>query len=310
MRSILSGALWLIAAVAIALGAAGIVPGMQRTSDDPRAAGRGDTTVHAHLDLAEGELRALAEDVDALGVQARGALAALVANDIEGAATALTAGDALIAEVRMGSVALGRTLEDVPLIDTPEGRYLVSSGPRERLDRLRSGLQATAALEGAWASLTLGSIAAGRLSSLLAEHDQAVLDAAEHGRAGRYDEARTALDAADAAIAGARTMRDQLARTVDVTTLDAWLDRNADYDVALRALYDAVAAAGGRVTPAVREAAEDEAAAKARLPGDSRGLVLIMAEVGQGGLNSAVIAIEQARGGLAAALSETPQATP
>ena len=30
------------------------------------------------------------------------------------------------------------------------------------------------------------------------------------------------------------------AATVDVATLDQWLERSGDYDVALRALYDAV----------------------------------------------------------------------
>ena len=52
-----------------------------------------------------------------------------------------------------------------------------------------------------------------------------------------------------------------------------------------------------------------ERKAQDRLPPDTRGLVLIMAEIGRGGMNGAVIAIEQARGQLAEALAE-PAAEP
>ena len=303
MRSILSGALWLVAAMAISLGAAGIVTGMAG-SGTAAATARGDATVHAHLDTVEGELRTLATDVDALGVQARGALAALVGSDADAAATALAAGDSLLADITTSADAIRSALAAVPLVDTVEGRYLVSDGPWRRIERLRAAVDATTEIETAWGSLSEGSIAASRLSDLLADHDAAVLAAAEHGRAARYDEARSALDGADAAIDAARALRDELARSVDVTTLDAWLDRNAAYDAALRGLYDAVAAADGRVDAAVRRAAAAEAEAKARLPGDSRGLILIMSEIGRGGINGAVIAIEQARGELAAALVE------
>ena len=64
------------------------------------------------------------------------------------------------------------------------------------------------------------------------------------------------------------------------------------------------ATASGRVNSAVRKAMTEERKAKDRLPPDTRGLVLIMAEIGRGGMNGAVIAIEEARGQLSAALAE------
>ena len=73
--------------------------------------------------------------------------------------------------------------------------------------------------------------------------------------------------------------------TVDVAVLDEWLDRNAAYDVALRDLYAALDGVGGRVTDDVRDAIDAEQAAKERLPADSRGLILIMSEIGRGGMN-------------------------
>ena len=56
------------------------------------------------------------------------------------------------------------------------------------------------------------------------------------------------------------------------------------------------------VTDAVKEAIAAEQRAKERLPPDTRGLVVIMAEIAQGGMNQAVIAIEGAKGRLTAAI--------
>jgi hypothetical protein len=306
MRSIASGLAWLLAALAISLGASGIVAGMERSAAGADSAGltaRGDAIVDAHLDAVQAELAAMSDEVDALGVQARGALAALTQSDPDTAAAALATGDELVLAIRSRTARITAALADVPLLDTPAGRYEVSTRVRDRHARLTRALEATRQLEGAWASLAIGSVAASRLSSLLEDQVAAVLAAAAKGRAAQYAEALSALDGADAAIADARVLRDQLARTLDVATLDQWLDRNAAYDEALRGLYAALADSGGVVTDAVRRAAQAEADAKAELPGDSSGLILIMAQIGQGGMNGAVIAIEQARGQLADALA-------
>ena len=173
-----------------------------------------------------------------------------------------------------------------------------------RYAALVAATAATDGLQADWGRLTVGSVSAAQMSTLLAEHDRLVGEAAADGREAKYREALTVLDPADARLAEARSLRDVLVRTVDVSVLDEWIGRNAAYDVALRGLYKAVATARGRVTPAVRKAYTAEAAAKARLPPDSRGLVIIMAEIGRGGMNGTVIAIEDARGRLRAALND------
>jgi len=71
----------------------------------------------------------------------------------------------------------------------------------------------------------------------------------------------------------------------------------------LRRLYQALVDSKGKVNDEVRNAFEGEKAARSKLPPDSKGLVIILAEIGRGGLNQAVITIEQARGGLDSALS-------
>ena len=46
---------------------------------------------------------------------------------------------------------------------------------------------------------------------------------------------------------------------------------------------------------------------RSQLPGDTRALVVITSDIAQGGLNEAVIAIEEARGALAEALEVQEQ---
>ena len=89
-----------------------------------------------------------------------------------------------------------------------------------------------------------------------------------------------------------------MSSSVDVSILTAWIDRNAAYDTALRKLYTILRTSRGKATKAVQQAYADEQAARAQLPGDTRGLIVIMSDVARGGLNQAIIAIEEAKGRL------------
>ena len=59
----------------------------------------------------------------------------------------------------------------------------------------------------------------------------------------------------------------------------------------------------GASTEEIRKAVEKEQAAKDRLPPDTRSLVLIMADIGQGGINDAAADIDQAHSDLEEALA-------
>jgi hypothetical protein len=298
---------WLFAVAIIALGAAGIVAGM----DTPRADGgdrtgrsaRGDAAVDAALDDVEADLRALAGDIDALGEQGRVILASLSGNDTETATAATDRGAELVAAIDARAASIRDALDAVPLIGTPAAVYELSPATVDRHAAYRGALDATSGIDGAWTGLTIGSLSASRMSQLLAAHDAAVVAAAEAGRDADYDAALAKLDEADAAIAEAKTMRDRLAATVDVTTLNEWLDRSGDYDAALRKLYVAIERADGRITNAVRSAMREESRAKARLPPDTRSLVLIMSDIGQGGMNDSAAAIQTAHDDLLEALA-------
>ena len=305
LRPLVAGLIWLAIIVAIALGAAGLVtgldhpPGMAARADLTAA---GDAEVTPLLDAAEADLSSLADQVESLGTQARGALAAIGIADPLTGQTAIAEGDRLVADVVARTAALRRALADVPYVGTPAAGLTISDPIVARHAALVAALDATDGLDSAWARLTIGSLAATQMSGLLAEHDRLIVLAAERGLQAKYADAIKLIDEAESQITAARLLRDKLVATVEVSVLDEWLDRNANYDVALRDLYKAISKVGKKVTAATRDAVKAEAAARARLPPDGRGLVIIMAEIGRGGMNGAVIAIEEARAKLADAL--------
>jgi hypothetical protein len=304
-RRILAAVVWLALVLAIAMGAAGLVSGADHqpgTAARPELTFTRDAEVDAALGLATRDLEALVDKVAALGVQARGALAALNGTETSTVDVAIAEGDRLLDEMLAQTSAVRRELVGVPYVARLDAAMLISDARVARHTALVAALDATDGLQDAWVRLTSGSVTATQLSTLLARHDVEVTDAAALGRAARYEDAIERLDDADATVDEARTLRNQLANTVDVTVLDAWLDRIANYDEALRGLYVAYSNVGSRVTDELHEAKEAEEAALRELPSDTRGMVVIMAEIGRGGMNGAVIAIEEARGRLARAI--------
>ena len=305
LRRLIGGLIWLLIVVVIAMGAAGIVTGMDRSpGTDARAdlTAAGDAEVTPLLDAARDHLAGLADQVEALGTQARGALAALNSSDPATGQAAIAEGDRLVADVIARTAAIRRELAAVPYVGTPDAGLTVSDPVVARHAALVAALDATDGLDYSWARLTIGSVAATKMSALLAEHDRLVGVAAGQGRLAKYTDAIKTLDQAATQISDARILRDQLVATVEVSVLDQWLDRDAAYDTALRNLYAAISKVGKKVTDATKAAVKAEAEARARLPPDGRGLVIIMADIGRGGMNGAVIAIEEARAKLTDAL--------
>jgi hypothetical protein len=298
VRRVVALIVWLVAVIAIALGAAGIVAGLQTPApgggDRTGRTAHGDAVVAAALGPIETDLHTVADTVHTLSGQARGVLAAISSNDMTLAESAAASGTATVNGTATQAALIRTQLSGVPIVGSNEAAYSLSPAVRDRYQNDLDAVAATDGLTDAWTRLTVGSLSATRLSSLLTAHDKAVVDGAARGRAADYGAALRHLDDADAAITDARALRDKLVASVDVSTLDAWLERSSEYDKALRALYAALRASDGRVTDAVRAAARAEEAAKARLPPDTRALSLIMSEIGQGGMTDSAVAIEQA----------------
>ncbi len=303
MRRLASPIAWLVVAVAISLGGAGIVAGADHLPGSgarPELTATADAAIAPALAAADASLAVLEAEVGALSGAGRDALAALVSADAAGVETAVAAGyprlDAI--DARVGKL---RAEVDAMPLGGPDAVASYSPATLAHFGRLESALPATEGLRAAWGTLAAGSVPALDLVAHLTTHDARSGEAALEGSHGAYAAALAKLDASGAELAAARTIRDDLARHVDVSTLDSWIARNVAIDAALRDLYTRLVASKGRVTPEVRAALAGVDAARAQLPPDTRALVVILADIARGGLNQAVITIEQARGRLAAA---------
>lgn len=290
--------------LAIAFGSAGIValwahpPG---TAARAELTWKGDAELGHALDASQVDLVSIATATDRLSVLARGAIGALTADDPGPFGAALTEGATVATSIERDSAALRDHLSSLPGAGTFDVLHYAGELTARRLS-LITALDATQGLGRSWATLTAGGLRASALLGLLAAHDTTVGTAAAEGRAGTYEAAISTLDTAIAHLDDAVVIRDQLANTTDVSTLDEWIQRNRTYDEALRALYAAFRDSGGVINDAVRAAYVQEGDARAALPPDDRGLVVIIADIGRGGLNQAVIAIDQARARLTLAI--------
>jgi hypothetical protein len=304
LRSFVMAAAWLAAAAVIALGGAGIVatanhlPG---TTARAELTAKGDQAVGPALDAATAQLQGLADGVDGLSATARTALTQMVAGDVSSLQASVATGTQQLADVQAQAASLEAALGSIPYMGDDSGLQ-VSGNMRSRHDQLSATSGVTSGLEQAWTGFTGQALDAASLTGLLTLHDQQTAAAVKEGAAGHYPQALKLLDESDATIARSRVLQDRLAGHTDVSTLGAWLDRNAAYDAAVRTLYGAMVASRGRVTKDVRAAFQGEAAAREALPKDTRALVVIMSDIAEGGLNQAVIAIEGARGSLSDAL--------
>ena len=305
---------WLLIAAVIAVGGAGLAAALSNQPGTPARAEltlAGDTAADAALDDAQAELIRLATDVERLGELGRGALTALVASDFEALDAAVAKGETLARSIDSRSAALREELSLVPG-SGPDEALLWSAATRDRRDTVRAAVDATRGLELGWSRLAAGATVANRLTVLLTDHDKTAGAAAAQGRTRKYAAALKTLATATAMLDQAKALRDVLANTVDVSTLTQWIDRNAEYDAALARLFRATIAAKGAVTTEFREAFAAERRAQSLLPANTSGLVIILAEIGRGGLNQAVIAIEEARAKLQQAVDvlESPASPP
>ncbi len=302
---LLFGALWLAVTLVIAFGSAGIAAALDHqpgTDARPELTWAADAAVDPELDAAIAELREIADLVDELGRLGRGALAAMAARDFEVLDDVTTEGGDLVAEIDARSRAARSRVAQLEGFG-PGAELILSASSQARHEAVIEGTGLTSGLSATWTRVTFGSLAAARLSGLLATHDERITAAIEVGRQGEFDTALERIGEATAALDEADALRDQLATTTDVSTLDEWLRRNRNYDEAVRRLYEASAASPDRVTPELRTALREELEARRELPETTDGLTIVMADIGRGGLNQAVITIEEARGRLTGLLA-------
>lgn len=300
---------WAACAALLALGSAGIVTGMQHPPGTPA---RAELTYGADSRIAPGlagaadDLRALTADVDGLGTLGTKALAAISGGDIPAMTTSIADGRKAIATIERKTADLRTRLASLPGVGPgAEGR--LGGLSLLRYETLTGALDATGGLGNKWETLTAGSLAAIQLETSLLDHDASTAAAAALGKAARYADALDQLSTSDTKLALAQAQRDAMSPTVDVTVLTSWIDCNAAYDAALRKVYTLLVDSNGKVTKPVQDAYDALKVALAGLPGDTRGLVIIMGDIARGGLNEAVISIEEAKGRLSDAVDAFTQ---
>jgi hypothetical protein len=298
-------AAWLAIVAVLSLGAAGIVATMAHnpgTEARPELTYAGDQALKPGLAAAETELDELSSEVGSLSQLGRLALSQLTSGDSDALDATVAEGELLASTISRHAADIQDQLEALPGLGA-DAELNLSPDVRRRHELAVAALGSVDGLEPAWSRLAVSSAAASRITNLLTEHDRTTADAAAAGRSERYADALALLDQSDALIAQARTFRDALSRTVDVGTLTVWLDLNANYDAAVRRLYQAFIDSGGAINDEIRDAFAAQQEAFNKLPPDSRALVIILSEIGRGGLNQAVITIEQARGELDSAIA-------
>jgi len=300
------GIVWTALFAVLAAGAAGLIAQATHTPGTPARAdltSEGDAVLNARLDQATSRLEAIAASVDGLADTAKTALEEIASSDQTKLQDGLQHGTELATSITTATTALRAALAGLPG-DEPDATLRYSNDTLVRRAAVLAALDAAAGLQGNWEQVTARALEASKVTELIGEHDQVVLDAAAKGRGRQYADAAATLDQAILTIASVQEQRTKLIADTGQTVLDAWIARNRDYDVALQALYLALHQSGGQVTVKVQAARRAEREAFDQLPPDRRTIIVIMAEVARGGLTQAVLAIEDARGRLEDALAE------
>jgi len=117
LRRAVLALVWLVVVVVMAVASAGVVAQWSHPPGTPARAEltwHGDQEVDPALDAALADLRAIGDEVDRLSILARGALAALTADDQGPFTTALTEGGMVARAVESGSATLRVTLLALP----------------------------------------------------------------------------------------------------------------------------------------------------------------------------------------------------
>lgn len=300
------GLVWSALLVVLAASGAGLVGQAWHPPGSPARAELtypGDAALDARLDAATVRLTLIAAEVDDLATEAKIALEEVTSSDPTRLRESLQRGGQAATAIDVETDALRESLENLPG-DEPTASMSFSNDTLVRRSAVFAAIDAAASLAANWQQVAARSTEAANLTGLIATHDQTVLDAAAQGRRRNYPEAVTILDDALATVVAIRELRVRLIGGTENTVLDEWVERNGNYDTALRALYRALDESGGVVNVEVQAARRDERIAFQQLPPDRRTIIVIVSEVTRGGLTQAVVAIEDAHGRIDEALAE------
>jgi hypothetical protein len=299
LRHIGRGAAWTVLLALLAASGAGLVGETFHPPGSPARAEltwAGDTAIDAQLDVAAAQLETISKDVNQLAEYAKTALTEVTSVDPTRLRTALQDGGAVATRIEQQTKALRTSLVGLPG-DGPTAALEFSNPILVRRAAILAATDAAASVATQWQSVTGRAVDAAQVNSLISQHDQTVLAAAQQGVAGKYAAAIPILDDALATIQEIQDLRVRLIASTEDTVLDEWVQRNTAYVTALKKLYAAlIKAKNNPLNVEVQAAKREVDIAFANLPPDRRTIIVIVSEVARGGLTQAVLAIEEAHG--------------
>jgi len=298
-------AAWTALAAVLALGSAGLVGQLSHPPGDARRAEltyTADLALAPRLDDIAARLTTVQALVEGLAGDAKAALEAVASGDVDALQTALERGTTRSSGLKSTVEGIQSSLAGLPG-EGPTAATVYGNATLVRRAALLAALDSVNGLAGEWGSVTSKAREAASLQVAIRKHDETVAQAATRGVAARYADAIALLGQAGGIVDSIAAMRADFVTSTDVTVLDDWIDRHRGYDEALLALYTALKASGGVRNPVVDAAYRAENTARQNLPPNNGAIVVIMSQVSQGGLNQAVIAIEDASGRIDRALA-------
>lgn len=291
------GLAWTIVIGVVAFAGAGLIVALDHTQSDhdrPELTARGDAAVGPRLEALAPGVSTLADASADLASKGRDVLAAMRAFDPDRTRDAVVAGDAALTQALQAAQAVAPGVEH--LMDGVAADH-VSVALLQRAGMVGTAVDAAGGLPAAWDQIAGATAMPILLMSALGDHDRLVLEATDAARGANYDEALSSLAKAGDALARVTGLRDKAAAAgKDVSTLDAWAIRLADYDAALTHLYRLMVASGGLPTPDTQAALAQVDAAHAALPKNNDALVIIVDDIGGQDVTRGLLAIEEARG--------------
>ena len=315
LRRQLARPAWLVLAIVLALGSAGVVAALQPLPDGanrPDLTWAADSILSGRLDGATHELMLLKGDVDILGDQTRATLAAVAQANDASLTMARNMGNSTIDSIETRRASLDGLLDCSRWNDSFRQALaqMYNTALVERYNDICLAIESVVPLKADWQSLVAGSQTAMQVAADIDGHDQVAAAALQLATQGRYTDALAKLSEAAAKIADATGIAATESKTADVSTLTSWLSRTTAMDQALATLWNATIASNGRVTSEVTAALKNVNSAKALLPDSNAVLQIVLHELA-GSMTGSGISIETARGALAVAVADlTAKASP
>ncbi len=290
------GILWLGVVIMVSISGSGLVLALDHAQTDssrPELTAKGDALVGPRLAAMTPALSDVADAADTLAGHGRDALLHLRGQQLELVRSDLAAGDQVVA--RLGTlVASVRAARDGVLAGTTMG--WIGTANQDRIAQIDAALSTSVAVPTSWATLTGAAPSPIAVLESLAAHDKLVVQATDAGRTSNWPMALQRLSDATTQLDRVRRTSAQLkAKGFDVTILDEWVLRLADYDSAVVKLYTLLQASRGIITSEAFVALENVRRTQAALPPDTTGLTVIVSDIGGQRITQALLEIELAR---------------